>query len=154
LFVTQALPPLLKNSLSSMTNPNDLYKTISGFANDDQIIDSYDLIHSLITEFGGQASFNFLLDPTLPIIKGDPDFIVGLFKDLIFKVIQELNQHPGIINVEYIKNPKSWIFIFSINQKPLRSLHGLTDPNQEFHLSISKKPLPNLSEVPSVITYL
>lgn len=141
-----------------MTNPNDLYITFSGFANNDQIIDSYELIHSLITEFGGQASFRFLLDPTLPMIKGDPDFISGVFRDFILKTIVEFKQHLGIVKVVHIKDPKSWIFAFSIDQKSMpsekQSASGLNEPIQEFNLAISKKALQNLSEVPSAIAYL
>ncbi|WP_373398945.1 hypothetical protein V8V91_04380 [Algoriphagus halophilus] len=141
-----------------MTNPNDLYITYSGFANNDQIIDSYELIHSLITEFGGQASFRFLVDPTLPMIKGDRDFIIGVFKDFILKTISEFKQHLGIVNVVHIKDPKSWIFAFSIDQKSSAnekpSAPEIIDPIQEFNLAISKKALQNLSEVPSVIAYL
>lgn len=141
-----------------MTNPNDLYITYSGFANNDQIIDSYELIHSLIIEFGGQASFNFLLDPTLPMIKGDPNLIMRVFKDFILKTIVEFKQHLGIVKVVHIKDPKSWIFAFSIDQKSIpnekQAVSELTDPIMEFNLAISKKVLQNLSEVPSVIAYL
>ena len=137
-----------------MTNLNDLYNTYSGFAFNDHIIDSYELVHSLITEFGGQASFNFLLDPTLPMIKGDPDFIGGLFKDFIFKALTEFKHSMGMVKIAHIQDSKSWIFSVSKEEKsapPIKQqVSEYTGLKQEFNLSISK----NLSEIPSVIAYL
>lgn len=127
-----------------MSNEIDLSITCPGFGMNDQIIDSYVLIKSIIDEKGGQvSSLKFWIDNTLPLIKGDSKYVREIFKEFIGKVFKEFKDQSRTIKIAHIKDPNSWIFTFlSNNEYEENSLIESFEPTENtkgFNLTISKR---------------
>ena len=142
----QACPVQIINlKVNNMLNLTDLIITHYGTNHKDQIVDSYDMIQGIISDFEGQANLKIKLDATLPLIKGDPQHLQLLFKDFVTKAIELFNGLIGEINIIHIKNSKSWIFAFfalGLENEQCQNDEGtLVEILNEFNLAISKKTI-------------
>ncbi len=130
-----------------MVNQTDLIIPHFEDSQQDQIVDSYDLIKGIIVDFEGQANFKIKLDNSLPLIKGDPQFLTFLFKEFIRKAIELSSGLIGEIKLTHIKNPKSWIFAFFTiefqNELQENPEIDLVETISEFTLAISKRSIHN-----------
>lgn len=127
-----------------MSTEIDLSITCPGFGMNDQIIDSYVLIKSIIDEKGGQvSSLKFWIDNTLPLIKGDSKYVREIFMEFIGKVFKEFKDQSRTIKIAHIKDPNSWIFTFLSNNDFVEnnSIENFdtTKNLKEFNLTISKR---------------
>ncbi len=125
-----------------MTNENDLFITFAGSVAKDQIIDSYDLIHKITVELVGQNKIFFSIDNTLPLIKGNPEYIDTVFKEFINSALSHYKGLKGKINIVHIKDPKFWIFGFFVKGDLESQCKDdkvvLVDKVSNFTLAISK----------------
>lgn len=80
----------------------------------DQILDSYDLISSILGEMGGQNNLKYKLDGSLPVIVGSPMDLKSRFKEFIVSLIKEKPLNHLSVYVSHIKDPKNWIFTFLV----------------------------------------
>lgn len=80
----------------------------------DQILDSYDLISSILGEMGGQNNLKYKLDGSLPVIVGSPMDLKSRFKEFIVSLIKEEPLNHLSVYVSHIKDPKNWIFTFLV----------------------------------------
>lgn len=80
----------------------------------DQILDSYDLISSILGEIGGQNNLKYKLDGSLPVIVGSPMDLKSRFKEFIVSLIKEKPLNHLSVYVSHIKDPKNWIFTFLV----------------------------------------
>ncbi|WP_339878021.1 hypothetical protein [uncultured Algoriphagus sp.] len=122
-----------------MPNQNDSNLTRSRFGLEERIIDTYDLITSIVVGFEGQASLKIKIDNQLPLIKGDPDQVEASFKDFINKAIEQFNGTAEEVSIIHIKNPHAWIFAFFIKGFQYGDQNHKHDTISEFNLCISKK---------------
>ena len=130
-----------------MENLTNLLITQYGANQNDQIMDSYDLIKGIIEKLDCHSNLKFKLDNTLPLIEGDPHHLILLFKDFIRKTIELFGGLTGEINIIHIKNPKSWIFAFfaigSQQEGTEKVCTNIVETINEVHLAISKKSIYN-----------
>ncbi len=130
-----------------MVNQTDLNIPHFEDGQQDQIVDSYDLIKGIIVDFEGQANFKINLDNSLPLIIGHPEFLTFLFKEFIRKAVELSSGFIGEIKITHIKNQKSWIFGFFMMkfQNELRENPeiDLVKTISEFTLAISKRRIHN-----------
>lgn len=125
-----------------MTNQNEDFYTFTGLANSDQIIDSYELIQKILVELVGQNNLSFRIDNTLPLIKGNPDYLEKVFRDFISSALKKLHGMKEKFFIVHVKDTNSWIFAFfkedkfEINMQ--KKLVNLVDNFSEFSLVISK----------------
>lgn len=82
----------------------------------DQILDSYDLISSILGEMGGQYNLTYKLDGSLPVIVGSPMELKYRFKEFIALLIKEKSMNHLSLYVSHTKDPKNWIFTFLVNK--------------------------------------
>ena len=127
-----------------MVNSTDLHLFQPEHVTSDQIIDSYQLIKSILVEFEGQASLKIKVDNTLPIIQGNLLQIKELFTSFIARAVQIMESHSGEINLVHIKNSKSWVFAFLFQDfqsevYEIRQL-SLESTMNDYTLSIPFKP--------------
>lgn len=80
----------------------------------EQILDSYDLISSILGEMGGQNNLKYKLDGSLPVIVGSPIDLKSRFKEFIVSLIKEKPLNHLSVYVSHIKDPKNWIFTFLV----------------------------------------
>lgn len=80
----------------------------------EQILDSYDLISSILGEMGGQNNLKYKLDGSLPVIVGSPMDLKSRFKEFIVSLIKEKPLNHLSVYVSHIKDPKNWIFTFLV----------------------------------------
>lgn len=80
----------------------------------DQILDSYELISSILGEMGGQNNLKYKLDGSLPVIVGSPMDLKSRFKEFIVSLIKEKPLNHLSVYVSHIKDPKNWIFTFLV----------------------------------------
>ncbi|MBN3582451.1 hypothetical protein JYB64_08625 [Algoriphagus aestuarii] len=134
-----------------MTNQSNLFITFSGKTERDQIVDSYDLIRRITVKLVGQNKITFHIDNTLPLIKGDPETLEGLFSEFIQTAINHFSGMDGRLNIVHIKDPKSWIFAFFVEgedeNKNWDDVTNLVETVTQFTLAISKKTFKNTEEV-------
>lgn len=128
-----------------MQNQTDLIIPHFEDIQQDQIVDSYDLIKGIIVDFEGQANFKINLDNSLPLIIGHPEFLRFLFKEFIRKAIELSSGFAGEIKITHIKNHKSWIFGFIEFQYELKENPAIypVETISEFTLAISKRNIHN-----------
>lgn len=80
----------------------------------DQILDSYELISSILGEMGGQNNLKYKLVGSLPVIVGSPMDLKSRFKEFIVSLIKEKPLNHLSVYVSHIKDPKNWIFTFLV----------------------------------------
>jgi len=93
-----------------MVNTYDINTSFSALNNEEQIIDSYELLESLIIDLEGQGTIRFKRDIILPFIKGNPSSIEKVFKEFLVKAISLLQGQIETIEIIHIRNRHSWIF--------------------------------------------
>lgn len=128
-----------------MSHQNELLITFTGTAGKDQIIDSYELIKTILVDLVGQNISKFKIDNTLPLIKGDPESLKRTFREFLKKCIKHFKGLKRALLIKHVKNEQSWIFaiiqegeteIFSKSPET-----NLVETIEEFTLAISKKVL-------------
>lgn len=135
-----------------MVSLKDLFITQHGLITlEDQIVDSYDLIKNIISDFKDKVNFKMKPHSSLPIIKGDPKKLNLLFMDFFNKAIGQFNGFAGEINISHIKDPKSWIFVFLTEEIPYEQQEGSIINTvgcfSKLNLRISKTPIHRQSYI-------
>ena len=128
-----------------MVNQTDLSTTQYVAIQEDQIVDSYDLVKGIINDFEGKVNFKIKPDCALPLIKGDPQHLKLLFQDFFRKATGVFNGFCGELNFVHIKDSKSWIFTFFTEgfQHEEQGIGGLSPIaiSGEYYLTISKNSI-------------
>jgi len=96
--------------IKSMVNTYDINTSFSALNNEEQIIDSYELLESLIIDLEGQGTIRFKRDIILPFIKGNPSNIEKAFKEFLVKAMSLFQGQIETIEIIHIRNRHSWIF--------------------------------------------
>ena len=151
MFNTQVLPYLpYQFNQKQMITKKDLIITFNGIANEDQIIDSYDMIQKIMIELVGQNDFLYKIDNTLPLINGDPKKVEEIFRNFISNALEHFKSLEGQLQIVHIKDPKSWIFAFVKEvADPVEEFkqNRLVDSISEFTLAIAKKVFKNKEDL-------
>lgn len=139
-----------------MITTNDLFISFKGIANNDEIIDSYDMIQKIMIELGGQNNFPYKIDNTLPLIKGDPNKIEEIFRNFISNALDHFQNYEGQLRIIHIKNSKSWIFAFLEIPFQVNTTKQKTtiETISQFTLAISKKVFKKDEEISKFIETL
>ncbi|WP_139229142.1 hypothetical protein [Algoriphagus aquimarinus] len=128
--------------ITSMVNTHDIYTSFALLDNEEQIIDSYEFLKSLIIDLEGQGTIRFKLNTTLPFIKGNPSYIKKTFKQFLAQVSNKLQEETGTIEIIHIRDRNSWIFgllIQNITAGQMSEKINKKHIVSKFKLIISKK---------------
>jgi len=104
------------------------------------LIDTYELIESVFNK-KENLPFNYLLDYSLPLIKGDINLLKKILEDFIDNSINEFKGYNGTLNLVFRKDYNHSIIIYFTKELPSTELGTscLVDTIQELNLAICTK---------------
>lgn len=132
--------------------------SFSGIVYHEQIVDTYELVQKLLLESGGQAKLPYFLENNLPLIVGDPNFIKSQLHQFLTSSFEKVNAQLGFVMISYHKDPKSWIFKFTLVNQKLDSLdifdHEEITASCLFEMKLPKATNDCRKDAPAAIVFL
>ena len=125
-----------------MTFPQDFQITYTKIDEGQDSVDSFSLIESTIRE-NEKYSIQFILDNSLPIIKGDQKIIKPILRDFVISAIEEFKDKKGTLHFRYRRDLDLSILVFFTQNLLFNrdTASNIIDCISDLNLAICKKTL-------------
>ncbi|SFB53342.1 hypothetical protein [Algoriphagus aquimarinus] len=131
-----------------MTYPQDFHITYSSREQGMDTIDSYELLENIITE-NDKFNFQFSIDNSLPLIKGDSNSVKKILMGFIEDAINAFKGNNGTLHIVYRHDLDSSILAYFTKslQSTEENTSSLVETVTKFSLGISKNIIEQKEDI-------